>query len=239
MIEFSINISHPNLSVSAASDFFNSNSGWVLRLPASTKKVLVHGRGHDTSSEDDFVIRSNGPNVSGSTDSDAGTLLGSGFSDPSATGDRIFGNSSSDNWFSARGTSPNNTVTTDIAISHSFSSVWNVDPELWMLWRCDWLIRMFFMVPKVVLNINTPSDKVLRSSDVYMVGDNENQSWTQIEGSLVQLDVGTERVVGVNNWGEIFFRSSSASTPSKWIQINGHLKQVTTSQNFVTWGVDV
>jgi hypothetical protein len=77
------------------------------------------------------------------------------------------------------------------------------------------------------------------NGDVYMVGDNENQSWTQIEGSLVQLDVGTERVVGVNNWGEIFFRSSSASTPSKWIQINGHLKQVTTSQNFVTWGVDV
>jgi hypothetical protein len=31
--------------------------------------------------------------------------------------------------------------------------------------------------------------------------------WNEIEGSLVQLDSGYKRVIGVNNWGEIFERN--------------------------------
>jgi hypothetical protein len=42
------------------------------------------------------------------------------------------------------------------------------------------------------------------NGNVYMVGDHESQGWTSVEGNLVQLDVGTDRVVGVNNWGEIY-----------------------------------
>jgi hypothetical protein len=44
------------------------------------------------------------------------------------------------------------------------------------------------------------------NGNVYYVGDNESQSWTSVDGNLVQLDVGSDRVVGVNNWGEIFYR---------------------------------
>jgi len=47
------------------------------------------------------------------------------------------------------------------------------------------------------------------NGNVYHVGDHENQSWDQVEGSLVQLDSGYRRVIGVNNWGEIFVRSDS------------------------------
>jgi len=70
-----------------------------------------------------------------------------------------------------------------------------------------------------------------QDGSVMLVGDNENQSWTEVDGSLVQLDVGSDRVVGVNNWGEIFEREGLDKTAigSKWTQINGHLKQVTTS----------
>jgi hypothetical protein len=68
------------------------------------------------------------------------------------------------------------------------------------------------------------------NGDVYFVGDNKEQSWTSVEGNLVQLDVGYNRVVGVNNWGDIYSRDLSGSvTGSEWVQINGHLKQVSTS----------
>jgi hypothetical protein len=81
------------------------------------------------------------------------------------------------------------------------------------------------------------------NGDVIHVGNQDTQSWTTVDGSLVQLDVGNDRVVGVNNWGEIFFRETVAaygqqSFSDNWLQINGHLKQVTTSQIHVTWGVD-
>jgi hypothetical protein len=77
------------------------------------------------------------------------------------------------------------------------------------------------------------------SGNVFYVGDHNQQGWTTVEGSLVQLDAGTDRVVGVNNWGEIYGRDLTGSaTGSEWVQINGHLKQVSTSQNHVTWGVD-
>jgi hypothetical protein len=60
------------------------------------------------------------------------------------------------------------------------------------------------------------------NGNVFHVGNNDNQSWTdvqftmstnfaQVDGNLVQLDVGTDRVVGVNNWGEIFFRELAGS----------------------------
>jgi hypothetical protein len=77
------------------------------------------------------------------------------------------------------------------------------------------------------------------NGNVYHVGDNENQVWTTVDGNLVQLDVGSDRVVGVNNWGEIFFRElAKTDTGGSWKQVNGHLKQASTSQNHVTWGVD-
>ena len=59
----------------------------------------------------------------------------------------------------------------------------------------------------------------------------------------MQLDAGLNRVIGVNNWGEIFARDTATGTPGEvftdeWTQINGRMKQVTTSQNHVSWGVD-
>jgi len=48
---------------------------------------------------------------------------------------------------------------------------------------------------------------------------------------FVQVNVGDNRVVGVNNWGEIFSRDMSEDNPmgTEWTQIQGHLKQVVTS----------
>jgi len=59
----------------------------------------------------------------------------------------------------------------------------------------------------------------------------------------VQVDVGHDRVIGVNNWGEIFYKNlhpehQGREGNGEWEQINGHLKQVTTSQNHVSWGID-
>jgi hypothetical protein len=48
---------------------------------------------------------------------------------------------------------------------------------------------------------------------------------------FVQVNVGDNRAVGVNNWGEIFSRDMSEDNPmgTEWTQIQGHLKQVVTS----------
>jgi len=64
--------------------------------------------------------------------------------------------------------------------------------------------------------------------------------WVTVPGNLVQVDVGLDRVIGVNNWGEIFFKNlqNNASGEGEWEQINGHLKMVTTSQQHVSWGID-
>jgi hypothetical protein len=75
VIEFSGDIGHPDLASSTAGNFVDTDSGWVLGLPASSNEVLVHRGGHNARSEDDFVVRSDSPNVSGSTDSDGGTFL--------------------------------------------------------------------------------------------------------------------------------------------------------------------
>jgi len=58
--------------------------------------------------------------------------------------------------------------------------------------------------------------------------------------AIVQVNVGDGRVVGVNNWGEIFSRAISESNTmgDEWNQIHGHLKQVVTSQRHVNWGLD-
>jgi hypothetical protein len=76
------------------------------------------------------------------------------------------------------------------------------------------------------------------NGNVYYVGDNENQSWETVPGTLVQVDVGMERVIGVNNWGEIFFKDLTNGNDGEWAQINGHLKMVTTTNSQVSWGID-
>ena len=104
-----------------------------------------------------------------STNSDVGTFLISGFSDPLGSGDLINGDASSDDWFTALSTAPNDTVTADIEVNHLFSGVWNVDPEFWSLWRRNWLVIaswMLGMEPKVVLSVYTPSNVVLGGTDL-------------------------------------------------------------------------
>jgi hypothetical protein len=68
---------------------------------------------------------------------------------------------------------------------------------------------------------------------VVQVASTTAETWEAVSDSqlLVQVNVGDERVVGVNNWGEIFSRVLSEQNPlgDAWTQIPGQLKQVVTS----------
>jgi hypothetical protein len=140
VIEFSISSSHPDLSVSTASDFSSSHRGWSLSLPSSSSKLLVKGGGDDSGSEEDFTVRSDSPNVSGSTDSDVSTFLSNIFDDPFQSFDLVIGNTLSVDDLVAGSTAPDPTVTSDIEVSHLFSSVVNWDPKNGSWFRSDWLL---------------------------------------------------------------------------------------------------
>ena len=75
-------------------------------------------------------------------------------------------------------------------------------------------------------------------ADVFMI---KNGKAVTVDGKMRQIDAGEYRVVGVNNWGDVFYRDGvTEQNPAggKWLQIEGALVMVTTSGTAVTWGVD-
>lgn len=65
--------------------------------------------------------------------------------------------------------------------------------------------------------------------------------WKNVDGSLKQLDVGTNAVIGVNSNNQIWYRtglSSSQQAGTAWTQVDGSLKHVSLSPRGAIWGVN-
>ncbi|XP_025104666.1 lectin L6-like [Pomacea canaliculata] len=66
-------------------------------------------------------------------------------------------------------------------------------------------------------------------------------SWTHVPGSLEDIDVGTDIVVGLNSLYAPFYRKNITRenpTGTSWVQLDGHFKYLTATPHGAIWGLD-
>ncbi|PVD26565.1 hypothetical protein C0Q70_14242 [Pomacea canaliculata] len=90
-------------------------------------------------------------------------------------------------------------------------------------------------------SVSSGPDVILLRSGTYQEPNVTATSWTHVPGSLEDIDVGTDIVVGLNSLYAPFYRKNITRenpTGTSWVQLDGHFKYLTATPHGAIWGLD-